>query len=190
MPFTNIDPALQKPRYLALPETHPFQAASNHAEPIVDAITRWDQGDEPWNHVRYSSANAGQETFGQPHHSFSQYRQGPCSEAGSYAPVSDSGYHTQAPQSMLNNDLDHVEQDLPTQPMVQTRALNMQSVPTESHGMRRIPSDQRSISQHSNRSGNPKQQVQCSEPGCSTVSKCKSDHKYVQGWSQLTRSAR
>ena len=177
--YNNVDPNLQDPRHLAPPEPQSFSTVQNNLEPIVDPLTRFYQGDEPWNPMRYSNASAGQNTFSQPQYGFGQYRQKPCSEVGSNAPVSDSGYHTHPTQSILSIDPGQVEQDLPSDIMVGTKALDMRSMPTESKYMIRTASDQRSVSQYSNRSETQRLQIRCPEPECGATSKCKSDHKYA-----------
>ena len=131
--------------------------------------------------MRHSNTIVGRNTFSQPQYGFGQYRQKPCSEVGSNAPVSDSGYHTHPTQSILSIDPVQVEQDLPSDIMVQTRALDMRSTPTESKSMIRAASDQRSISQYSNRSETQRQQIRCLEPECDAILKCRSDHKYALG---------
>ncbi|XPS70618.1 hypothetical protein M3J07_002823 [Ascochyta lentis] len=177
VPCDNIDPSLQNPRYLALPGAHSFPTTQHHMEPIADPITRFWASDEPWNPMKYSNANAGQNNFNQPQRNFDQYPQRPCSDVGSNTPVSDSGYQTQPPQSIFSNDAGHVDQSLPAELMVQTKTLNAQTAPMVSHEMRRTSSDQRSVSNLSYRSGSQKQQIPCSVPDCFTISNCQSVHK-------------
>jgi hypothetical protein len=170
--YHNIDPNLHNARFLAPPGTQSVPVFQNHLEPIADPIARFYQGDEPWNPMKYSNAGNGRDAFNQPQRSFRQYRQGPASDLGSNARVSDSGYHTQPPQS-----IGHVDQELPSELLMQTKTMNVQSAPSDSHEMQRIPSDQRSISQYSNRSGRPRPMIPCTEPDCNVTSNCNSEHK-------------
>lgn len=111
--------------------------------------------------------------------SYGPYRQGPCSDIGSNVPASESGYYTQPTRSVLSNEPGHVHQKLPTEAIDQIRDLNVESTPSESQDMVPTASDRRSVSQYSSRSGQQRQQFPCSEPGCTTVLKCQSEHKYV-----------
>ncbi|UPX11576.1 uncharacterized protein EKO05_0002175 [Ascochyta rabiei] len=61
--------------------------------------------------------------------------------------------------------------------MAQAETLNTQSAPTESHNMRRVPSDRRSISNVGSQSGSHREQVPCSVPNCCAVLSSKSVHK-------------
>lgn len=177
--YHNVDPNLHNARFLAPPGSQSVTVFQNHVEPIADPITRFYQGDEPWNPMKYSNHSSGRDAFNQPQRSFRQYRQGPCSDVGSNARVSDSGYHTQPTQSILSQDPGHVDQELPSELLMHTSTMKVHSTPSESHEMQRMPSDQRSQSQYSSRSASHRQQFPCPESGCEVISKCQSEHKYV-----------
>lgn len=179
--YHNIDPDLHNARFLAPPGAQSVPVFQNHAEPIADPMVRFyqDQGEAPWNPMKHSNPSGGRDALSQPQRHFRQYRQGPTSDLGSNARVSDSGYYTQPPQSIMSQDAVYVDQELPSEFMMQTKTMNVHSTPSDSHEMQRMPSDQRSISQYSSRSGRPRQSIPCQEPGCDVTSNCNSEHKSV-----------
>lgn len=183
--YDNIDPSLQDTRFLALPGSTGFPAANNHPEPSADPLTRFYQGDDPWNTVRYSNVNVSQNAFNQSQRSFGQQRQRPCSDIGSNVPASDSGYYTHQTRSVLSGEPGRPQLELSLDLMNRTRNLNVDCSPTESQPMARKLSSHGSVSQYSVRSASQKQPIPCPELGCSVVSNCPSEHKYVCSWQHL-----
>lgn len=157
------------------PRSHPLV---HNADQIVDPITRLCRSDGPWNPHQMRNSNIGTSQspaqYGQAE--LSQYRQRSRSEIDV---ASDSGYHTQPARSVLSNEPGHGGQELPLDFMLQAQNMNVDVAPETSHSMARTASDQRSVSQHSSRSGRCRQQFPCSVPGCLVISKCASELKYV-----------
>lgn len=158
------------------PGPQPLASNQSNAEQMVDPIARFQSSDEPWHPLmRNPDSDINQSVF-QVRSEFGQYRQGPCSDNDN---VSDSGYQTQPPPSVLSNEPGRLGQELPPELLFQTRGMNVNVRPTVAQPMRRTASDQRSVSQHSSRSGAPKQQIPCDDPTCAWISGCPSEHKYV-----------
>ncbi|KAF3049085.1 hypothetical protein E8E11_005390 [Didymella keratinophila] len=130
--YHNIDPDLHNARFLAPPGAQSVPVFQNHAEPIADPMVRFyqDQGEAPWNPMKHSNPSGGRDALSQPQRHFRQYRQGPTSDLGSNARVSDSGYYTQPPQSIMSQDAVYVDQELPSEFMMQTKTMNVHSTPT------------------------------------------------------------
>ncbi|KAH6638189.1 hypothetical protein C7974DRAFT_155937 [Boeremia exigua] len=161
--------------HLMIPESRPYSAA-RIVDPIVDPITRLYGNDAPWNlyQMRYSDVNDSQNAVQYTQKDISQYRQRPCSDIDN---VSDSGYHTQPPRSVLSNEPGHGGQELSPDLMIQASRMNVNGAPNASQTMVRTTSDQLSVSQHSSRSGGRQKKYYCPELNCNTESKCASDHK-------------
>lgn len=179
---SNLDPRLQHAQQ-RLPRLNTQQPAAgqHNAEPILNPITLfYNQNEEPWNQfgMRNVQDSTAQNNFLQTQVYHGQHHRGPCSDAGSNVPVSDSGYYTHQTPSVLSNEPGNTHQELPAGLLDRTRHLNVDRSPTGSQPMTRRPSDQRSVlSHHSSRSGRNKQVFPCREPGCSEVSKSASEQK-------------
>ncbi|KAJ8112370.1 hypothetical protein OPT61_g5249 [Boeremia exigua] len=165
-----VDPTWQ---YLMPPGPPSYSLASN-GDQIVDPIARFYRGDAPWNphQMRNSNTSSSRNVAPFAQQDIEQYREGPCSENDN---ASDSGYHTQPTRSVLSEP-GRGGQELPTDFIVQARNMNVDVVPNISQPMARTIS-QRSVSQHSSRSGGHRQQIPCRETGCSIISRCISEHK-------------
>lgn len=176
----NIDPRLQSFHHLVPPVPRDFHTVQNNVD-IANPLLRFYQDVEPWNphKLRNSNVNTDRNNFAQSEGRFRSYREGPHS-VDSNALVSDSGYYTHPTRSVFSNDPQRTNEELPAEVMTQTKNMNVEPAHCESQEMKRVPSDRRSMSQYSNRSGNPKPQFPCVEPGCSVVSKCQSEHKCVK----------
>lgn len=130
-----------------------------------------DLHDEPWNPMRMAD-NRG------PPLSFGAYRENAASDIDSVvAPRSDSGYCTHPAQSVISNEPERVDHDMP-HGILQIDSLNVGSRTSESVDLStNLQSDQ--VSQYSGRSASQSKSAQrC--PRCHEVSKCPSDFKYVQ----------
>ncbi|KAF3001516.1 hypothetical protein E8E13_009221 [Curvularia kusanoi] len=136
-------------------------------------MARFYSSDEPWNPLMSNPDVSNNQSFSQP--DFGQYRQSPRSDIDN---VSDSGYQTQRPPSVLSNEPGRIGQELPPEFIFQARSMNVKNVPNAAQPMLRTASDQKSVlSQHSSRSGASRQLISCPEPTCLAISKCKSEHK-------------
>ncbi|KAK7191653.1 uncharacterized protein CC84DRAFT_598208 [Paraphaeosphaeria sporulosa] len=137
-----------------------------------------DQHSEPWNPMRaaYNDTAVDRASFPGSHMKFGPYRQQQISDMESVVgPRSDSGYFTHpAPQSVISNELERADQDLPTG-IFEMSNLNVNSAPSESTTEYiPPPSDQASV--YSGRSQNQGKSIYlCSK--CKEVSKCPSDYK-------------
>lgn len=169
--YEMIDPSLPNYGHPLPFQTGSFPTAQDHVEQIADPLDRFQRVEGPWHPMR-SLVNTTRFSQGNLRPS----RQGPCSDVGSNVPRSDSGYYT---RSVLSIDPSQINQEVPSELVMQSGNLNVASTPVESQPLVRRPSDQRSVSQHSTRSANQRQPISCEEPGCPVISKCNSDHKYV-----------
>lgn len=156
---------------LLAPPGH-FPSARNTYSPVAQH-----QSEEPWNtwNSRATGVCDDRIPFDQSNGSMKVFGRGPGS-AGSAAPRSDSGYHSQSVVSHDDGRRDQVgmqrsfthQSDIP----------NVCLTPSVAPPMLRIPSDLRSqVSRISSRSGNQNDPLKCRE--CGVISKCNSDHKYV-----------
>lgn len=170
----HIDSNLQ---FLIPPGTQSYHLTPN-ADHMVDPITRLCRSEGPWNphQMRNSNVSIGQNAAPYIHEDFSQYRQGVRSEVDN---ASDSGYQTQPARSVFGNEPGYSGQELPVDFMLQTKNMNVNIGQNLSLGMVRTTSDQRSVSQHSSRSGRHGQTFPCYATGCNVISKCESERKYV-----------
>ena len=178
----NIDPRLQSSHANLVP---PGPTFPHVPEPIASPMARFcHQEEQPWSGfsmgMRTPQELANRSDFDRAQDRYNQYHRGPCSDIASNAPASDSGYYTQPTRSVLSNDPGYTQQELPPEIIEQARNLNVESSSSVSQDMVRLPSDQRSTSNYSSRSGQPKQQFPCTHPGCSEILKCQSEHKYVK----------
>lgn len=155
--------------------SHSMLAPPNpYSQSSYDPIARQLQ-EQPWSaHNPRSSVSSGSRSpllrspgqFIFPHGSVSE------------VDVSDSGYISQPPPSLLSNEPNCYNQDLSPTITDQVNNMNVASTSRSATEMRRISSDSRSqISSRSARSGRSGKHLQCQE--CGEVSKCNSDHKYV-----------
>jgi hypothetical protein len=127
--------------------------------------------------MRSSNPIGFRSPFGQPTVDYQQFR-GPGSNVDSHISPSDEGYSSQMAHSILSNEPDRTNQEVPSIMLNQVDAMNVQAPASEAPSMSRRLSDQRS--QFSGRSGKSnKSTFPCPIPDCAEISKCKSDHKYV-----------
>jgi hypothetical protein len=105
------------------------------------------------------------------------FTRGPKSDIGSQASPSDEGYFSRNTMSVMSNEPDLVNQELPANFMSTLHNMNVESVPSEAPTMSRMPSDQ--LSRVSSRSGKSKKTHKCTR--CSEVLKCRSEFKCVCG---------
>jgi hypothetical protein len=139
----------------------------------------YDGNERPWSlyNTRSSNPSGFRSPFGQSTGNYGQFR-GPGSNVDSHVPPSDEGYGSQVTRSMLSNEPDCTNQDVPSIVLKRIDDMNVQAPTSEAPSMSRRPSDQRS--QVSGRSGKSnKSMIQCLFPGCEEKSRCNSDHKYV-----------
>lgn len=167
-----IDPNLS---LLAPPQTARPRSVDNSME-VFSRMYR--MSDEPWStvHLRTSSIAAGRGPNSQPNMQYPYFRSdGPGSDH-SGAPRSDSGYITQQAQSVISTELEHVDQELPSE-LFQVGNIHVDSASSEqTEVFPRLQSDQ--TSQYSGRSTNHgKATFPCSK--CREISKCPSDFKCV-----------
>ena len=114
------------------PGPQPLASDQSNAEQMVDAIARFQNSDEPWNPLmRNPDSDINQNTF-QIRTEFGQYRQGPSSDNDN---VSDSGYHTLRPLSVLSNEPGRLGQELPPELMFQTRGMNVTVRPNATYSL-------------------------------------------------------
>lgn len=148
--------------------------------------------DEPWSAMRLTNSEqvgphvstfpGSSMAYRQPNHTGSDL-------GSALGPTSDSGYYTQppAPQSVISNEPEHLDQELPSD-MFRLPNLTVSSAPSEST---ECVADH--VSQYSSRSAShPKSTYKCSR--CNEISKCPSDFKYVRMYfsfvSELTSETR
>ena len=166
----NIDPNL--PSHLAL-LAPPGQVHSSY-----NSIARHLQ-DQPWNpgNLRSSGSSGGRSPLNQPNVQYGSYRgtPGPGSDMDSNIVASDSGYHSQPPQSIFSNEPCQSSQEVPSNMTFQVRNMNVESTPSDAPVMTRMQSDQ--VSQISSRSGKSGKTLYC--PECGDISRCNSDLKCV-----------
>ncbi len=106
-----------------------------------------------------------------------QFPCGPTSDVDSQAVPSDEGYGSRNTKSVMSNDPEHINQELPASLMSHIGNMRVESVASEAPTMSRMPSDQRShVSSHSGRS---RKELPC--PECSDILKCNSEYKCVCG---------
>ncbi|KAF1842674.1 uncharacterized protein K460DRAFT_407069 [Cucurbitaria berberidis CBS 394.84] len=165
----NIDPNL--------PDNLSLLAPSGHvSRPSYSLIARHFQ-DQPWSagNLRSSDTSGGRSPLNQPAVQYGSYRgvPSPGSDIDSNVLPSDSGYHSQPPQSVFSNEPGQRSQDVPSSIPFPDCNLNIESTPSEAPAMRRMTSDQ--ISQISGRSEKSGKSLLCYE--CDVVSKCNSDLK-------------
>ncbi len=134
--------------------------------------------DQPWSagNLRSSSAASGRGSFNHSNVQYGIYRGGPGSDIDSNVLASDSGYHSQPPQSVFSNEPSRNSQEIPSSITHKVSNLNVEPSPSEALEMQPMSSDQ--ISQVSSRSGKSGKSFRCGE--CGEMSKCKSDLKCVK----------
>jgi hypothetical protein len=144
--------------------------------------------DGPWSAfgMRTSGQNASPNRFGSSAVSYRGFHHGPGSEMGSTA-KSDSGYFTKPTGSVLSHELERRDQELPTEITQKVGNMNVSSVTSEPPEMRRMPSDQKSVSQQSVRSATRGKQLLCRVKDCGQMFKCQSDLKYAHNWSLISK---
>jgi hypothetical protein len=137
--------------------------------------------DSPWSTLgmRTSGPNISSNRYASSSINYRGFLSGPGSEVSSTAPRSDSGYYTQPTGSVLSHEPDRRDQELPTEITQRVGSMNVGSVTSEPPEMKRMPSDQRSVSQLSTRSGSRSKQLPCLVKDCPAVMKCRSDLKYA-----------
>jgi hypothetical protein len=164
-----IDPGLHDMSSLLTPNAYVSRSSYN---PIARSFD-----DESWNpyHLRNGSTGDVRTPTSPANASFKAYRSGPRS-AGSAAPRSDSGYHT---QSVMSSDLSRIEQSyLPSSLRLHIGNVNVQSTSSEAPRMMRVHSGQRpQINSRNGQTGTQDNDLRCAE--CNEVSKCRSDYKCV-----------
>jgi hypothetical protein len=142
-----------------------------------DPIARQMQ-EQSWSvyNPRSSDASGTRSSSRQSNVNYRRYH-GPRSDVDSQVLPSDEGYVSQMiDQSVLSNEPDYVNQELPARILMQVSNMNVESAGSEPPARSRLPSDQRSHTSHvSSRSGKSSKPTQC--PKCGEVSKCNSDHK-------------
>ena len=167
----NIDPNLPNLSLLAPP---------GHITPSsYNPIARHFQ-DPPWSagNLRSSSAASSRNPFSHSNVQYGIYQGGPGSDLESNVLASDSGYHSQPPQSVFSNEPSRSSQELSSSITLKVGNLNVESNPSGDLGMLRMASDQVSqVSSRSGKSGKSGKSFQC--PECGDISKCKSDLQYV-----------
>jgi hypothetical protein len=104
-----------------------------------------------------------------------RFSYGPKSDIGSQASPSDEGYFSHNTRSVISNDPDCVNQELPASFLSNMDGMNVECVTSEAPTMSRMPSDQLSLV--SSRSGKSKKAYRC--PQCSEILKCHSEFKCV-----------
>jgi hypothetical protein len=137
--------------------------------------------DGPWSALgmRTSGQNISSNRHVSSGISYRGFVSGPGSEV-STAPRSDSGYYTQPPTgSVLSHEPERRDQELSTEITQKVGSMNVGSVTSEPPEMKRMPSDQRSVSQFSIRSASRSKMLPCPVERCGAVMKCPSDLKYV-----------
>ncbi|KAF2729087.1 hypothetical protein EJ04DRAFT_589820 [Polyplosphaeria fusca] len=140
----------------------------------TNPIQRFYNEDDPWSseRVRNPHMSFGRSSFSQPNFEYSNYRDRPGS-VGESTHRSDSGYYTHPPHSIMSNDPENYDQELPDMTM-QIRNISVAPAagePTDQFRSTNI--DQ--TSQYSSQSRS--KEIKCPVPDCKEVSKCKSDHK-------------
>ncbi|CAO2656646.1 Nn.00g054490.m01.CDS01 [Neocucurbitaria sp. VM-36] len=165
----NIDPNLPDNLSLLAP---PAPISRSSYNPIARHLQ-----DQPWSagNLRSTGTSGGRSPLSQPNVQYGSYRGalGPGSDIDSHVLPSDSGYHSQPPQSVFSNDQGQISHDAPSHISYQVRDINVESTPSEALPIARLHSDQ--ISQISSRSGKSGKAIQC--PECDETSKCRSDFK-------------
>ena len=133
--------------------------------------------DSPWSALEMRTSGSNISSTGHLPSSINirGFLSGPGSE--STAPISDSGYQTQLTGSVLSQELSRREQELPKELTQKVASMRVGSVTSEPLNMKRMPSDQRSVSQLSGRSGSRSRQLPCLVSDCPAVLKCRSDLK-------------
>jgi hypothetical protein len=179
-PQHGITDLRQQNLHLVPPELRSFSSQWS-VEDTNNSIVRFYQDEEPWNphQLRNSNVTDIQKNFNQPEESFRHYLQGPFS-VDNTATVSDSGYYTQPTNSVLSNEPNRINEELSPEVMIQARSINIESAPSESQEMQRMPSGQRSVSKCSTRSGSKRQQIICSMTGCFQAFEHPTEHRYAK----------
>ncbi|KAF2109428.1 hypothetical protein BDV96DRAFT_604761 [Lophiotrema nucula] len=173
-----IDPTLSNAALLTVPSMSRSRSAvdpRNTIENNANPITRFYNEDAPWSSERPRNpiASMARHSFSHPNMEYGTYRDGPGSDIDSIAPRSDSGYYTHPPHSIISNDPERCDQELPSDVTFQVGNITVASAPSEPADMYRMPSNSDQVSQYSSRSQG--KEFKCQE--CKEVSKCKSDHK-------------
>jgi hypothetical protein len=143
--------------------------------------------DGPWSALgmRTSGRNVSSNRHVSSGISYRGFVSGPGSDVSSTALRSDSGYLTQPTGSVLSHEPERRDQELPTEITRKVSSMNVGSVTSEPPEMKRMPSDQRSVSQFSIRSTSRSKTLPCPVEGCGAVMKCPSDLKYLHDCSLL-----
>ncbi|KAL1794987.1 hypothetical protein ACET3X_006803 [Alternaria dauci] len=108
----------------------------------------------------------------QPYTNF-RFSHGPKSDIGSQASPSDEGYFSHNTQSVMSNEPDCVDHELPANFLSNMDGMHVESVTSEAPTMSRMPSDQQSLV--SSRSNKSKKAYHC--PKCPVMLKCNSEFK-------------
>ncbi|KAF2874923.1 hypothetical protein BDV95DRAFT_486726 [Massariosphaeria phaeospora] len=157
---------------LAVPPVSRPQSAVDLSS--ADPIARF-YNDAPWSteHMRSSRGTTARPSFSQPNMDYRTYRDGPGSEAESIAPRSDSGYYTHHAHSVISNEPERADQELPSDMTFGVSNIEVGSTPSEPKDSFRLQSDQ--ASQYSGRSTTHSREFKCVH--CKDISKCRSDYK-------------
>ncbi len=171
---THIDSSMH---FLMPPDPRSYSTTS-HVDQIVNPIDRMNRSDGPWNSLQMRNCSVISSRNAEPYNQedIRHYHQAPSPDRDN---GSDSGYHTQPAHSVLSNEHGRDVPRFPPDLLLQASDMNVNVAATGSHSMARTVSEQRSVSQHSSRSGGHRRKIFCGEPGCGAMSKCISEHKYV-----------
>lgn len=167
--------------FLQVPQRIPSRASVDNSNPLA----RFYNDEAPWSTERMRNSNLGiSNSFSQPNADFTTYRDAPGSEADQLAPRSDSGYRTLPTHSIISQEVECMDQELPTDVTYQVGNMHVGSVAIEpAYGFDNnniAPSVTDQTSQYSGRSaarstGHRKGAIKCTE--CGEVSKCRSNYK-------------